>query len=95
MGCGQKFNLGGNERQAKLFTVTELAEALQALPKKSCPGEDGLPPDFYINNWDFLKEHLCEAFQEIWDSGTMPEEWSEGLIYLIPKGEGPSEEIQK
>ena len=25
----------------------------------------------------------------------MPEEWSEGLIYLIPKGEGPLEEIQK
>ena len=76
------------------FNTTEIAEALQALPK-SCPGEDSLPHEFYINKWELIQDDLCAAFQEVMDSGVMPNGWSEGLIFLILKGDGPSEEIQK
>ena len=80
---------------SKPFTSLEIEEALQALPKNSCPGEDGLSPEFYKNNWDLCKDALCAPFQEIMDTGIMPEEWNDGLISLIPKGEGPSNENQK
>ena len=56
------------ENLSKPVTISKLAEALQALPKQSCPGEDGLPSDFYISKWDMLKEHLRDAFQEVLDS---------------------------
>ena len=53
---------------SKPFTSLEIEEALQALPKKSCPGEDCLSPEFYKNNWGLCKDTLCTAFQEIMDT---------------------------
>ena len=44
---------------------------------------------------DLCKEPLCATFQEVLDSGVMPAVWTEGLIVLIPKGEGPSQDIRK
>ncbi|KAH7277724.1 hypothetical protein KP509_38G003900, partial [Ceratopteris richardii] len=34
------------------LTIAELAEALHALPKQSCPRGDGLSTIFFINNWE-------------------------------------------
>ncbi len=73
----------------------ELAEAIRTLPHTSCPGEDGLSSAFFQEYWELLKTDLCQAFQETLDIGSMPTEVGEGLIFLIPKGDGPSKDIRK
>ena len=72
----------------------ELMEALRVLPRHSCPGEDGLTPTFFMRYWDILGQDLRKGFQHILDTGVMPEGFFEGLIFLIPKGEGVSDDIR-
>ena len=78
-----------------VLTCHELTEALHALPKNCCPGVDGLTPTFFIKYWDVFKADLCTAFQQILREGRMPSQFTEGLIYLIPKSDGPSLDIKK
>ncbi len=77
------------------FTSDELLEALKSLPRHSCPGEDGLTPTFFIQYWDLLNLLICQGFQNIFSSGKMPEQISEGLIYLVPKGDSKQTDIRK
>ena len=55
------------------FSESELLDAVRALPRDRCPGEDGLSPTFFLTHWDLLKEGLLLAFQEIMDVGSMRE----------------------
>ena len=80
---------------AQPFSAAELRDALRALPRDSCPGEDGLAPVFFLQYWDMLGEDLCRCMQYIVDHGRMPQSFGAGLIFLIPKGEGVSEDIRK
>ena len=84
-----------NANLQDVLTHEELSEALQALPKTSCPGMDGLTPSFFIKYWDLFKSDLCTSFQQILREGIMPSHFVEGIIYLIPKSEGPSLDIKK
>mgnify|MGYP002775001180 FL=1 len=77
------------------LTPFELHEAITMLPPHSCPGEDGLTPAFFLQYWDIMQEPLCSAFQMILEKGIMPPQLGAGLIFLIPKGEGPSDDIRK
>ena len=76
------------------LTGDELTTALMALPRGSCPGEDGLPVAFFVRYWEQLATGMRHAFQEILGSGVMPESLSEGLIHLIPKEGGDREDIR-
>ena len=50
---------------------------------------------FFLEYWDVIKTDLCEAFNNIFQRGYMPESFTEGFIYMIPKGEGPSDDMRK
>ena len=58
-----------------------------ALPRHSCPSEDELSTTFFLEYWDVMKDNLCRAFQEVFDTGHMPQAWGSGLIFLIPKSD--------
>ena len=73
----------------------EVAEAIRTLLHTSCLGEDGLSPTLFQEYWELVKTDLCQAFQDILDTGSIPTEVGEGLIFLIPKGDGPSEDIRR
>ena len=77
------------------FTLAKPLEAVKSLPRHSCPGEDGLTPTFFIQYWDLLNLLICQGFQNIFSSGKMPEQISEGLIYLVPKGDSKQTDIRK
>ena len=64
-------------------------------PWRETVGEDGLLPSFFLRHWELLEEGLRLAFQEMMDSGVMPESLSEGLIFLIPKEGGDLELIRQ
>ena len=40
------------------FTSNELQDALRALARDSCLGEDGLLPSFFLRHWELLEEGL-------------------------------------
>ncbi len=84
-----------NEALNARLVVDELREALESLSKHNCLGQDGLTPTFFLKYWDLMKFELCAAFQRILDMGQTPKCITNGLIYLIPKGDGPSEDIRK
>ena len=80
---------------AEPLSDVELADALRALPRHSCPGEDGLSPAFFLRYWEVLGPDLGRGYQHILDNGTMPQRFSEGLLFLIPKGEGVTDDIRQ
>ena len=72
----------------------EVSKAIKALAKDVCPRLDGLGVQWYIQYWDLIGDGLTKAYQHILDSGNMPQEWNEGLIYMIPKTNGQLEELR-
>ena len=72
----------------KPTSIFEVKAALDAISSHVCPGIDGLSPDFFWNDWEFIGNDINIAFQEVFDTGSMPSKWIEGMIYLIPKLEG-------
>ena len=54
------------------ITEMELKEAMRAIPKSSCPGEDGLSISFFEVNWDIIGGKLAETCNEIFQTGNMP-----------------------
>ena len=86
------------EMQIALLAPLQSSEVLlaaKALGKDVCPGVDGMGVSWYIEYWDLIGNVLTSAYQQIIDHGYMPQEWTEGLIYLIPKGDGPLDDIRK
>ena len=67
------------------FSSMELCDALRALPRDSCLGDDGLLPSFFLRHWETCGTGLRLAFQEVMETGRLSKSLSEGFIFLIPK----------
>ena len=59
-----------------------------------CPGVDGMGRDFFLIYWELIADDLLAAFQEMFNTGIMPQMWKEGLICLIPKGDVVTDEVK-
>ena len=68
------------------FTDIELRAAVAALDASSCPGDDGLTRQFFLEYWELLHRPLLLGLQQMFDTGSMPPSMTSGLIALIPKG---------
>ncbi|MCO5607951.1 hypothetical protein L7F22_062153 [Adiantum nelumboides] len=68
------------------FSLQKLIDAVHGLDGTSCPGDDGLTRQFFMQYWDLISQPLQEGLQEIFDTGCMPQSMSSGIISLIPKG---------
>ena len=77
------------------FTSQEVLFATKSLGKDVCPGKDGIGVVFYLHYWDFLGPILTRATNLIFSTGTMPTEWKEGIIYMIPKANMQYDEVSK
>ena len=78
----------------KPLSPQETLKAAKTLATDVCPGLDWLGVQWYIKHWDLIGEGLTKAYQQILDSGNMPQDWNEGLMYIIPKSSGQLEELQ-
>ena len=63
----------------------EVSDALAGICRTSCPGIDGLSRDFFEFFWEVIKVDLVDGLNEAWAVGCLPEQFKEGLIFLIPK----------
>ena len=77
------------------FTDTEVWTMAKSLGKYVCPGKDAIGVVFYLHYWDLLGPILTRAINLIFSTGNMPDEWTEGIIYMIPKSDAQCNEISK
>jgi hypothetical protein len=67
------------------MTQNEIEAAIKSLPKKKCPGHDGLSAKFYQTFKEELIPNLLKLFHEIESEGALPNSFYEANIRLIPK----------
>mgnify|MGYP002775251677 CR=1 FL=1 len=48
-----------------------------------------------MHYWDFLGPLLTRAVNLIFPSGIMPADWTEGIIYMIPKSDAQCDGVSK
>ena len=67
------------------ITMQELSKAVKSLKRGKSPGNDGLINEFYMLNWEKIKEHLFQAIVYGLNNGKIHDSALKGLITLIPK----------
>ena len=77
------------------FTFQEVLSATKSLGKDVFPRKDEIGVGFYLHYWDFLGPILTRVTNIIFSMGTIPTEWMEGIIYMIPKSDAQCDEIFK
>nr|CAH8840565.1 unnamed protein product [Trichobilharzia regenti] len=66
-------------------TPTEIAKTINRLRNKKAPGEDGLPPEIYKACTPALIDALHSLFCSIWESETIPSDWSTSVLLPFHK----------
>ena len=69
----------------KQITMEELNRALNKLKAKKAAGDDGIIPEFLKNASSELKEFMIKLFNNLYDNGVFPSEWSSSIIVPIFK----------
>jgi hypothetical protein len=67
------------------LTLTEIHDAIRALPKGKAPGHDGVPMEFFHECAQEVASDLLKAFTAMLNAGETSTYINKGLIKLIPK----------
>lgn len=67
------------------FSVEEIETVVKKALKNKSPGLDGLPVEFYKNNFKNIGPFITQVFNSVFDTGDLPTSWNTALIKLIPK----------
>jgi hypothetical protein len=66
--------------------LEEIERTLKSCTKKKSPGPDGLTYEFYQRNFDIIGQELQQIFNKfLTDPESIPTNFAEGVIILIPK----------
>jgi exonuclease III len=69
--------------------LEEIERTLKSCTKKKSPGPDGLTYEFYQRNFDVIGRDLQQLFNKfLTNPGSIPKNFAEGVIILIPKIRG-------
>ncbi|GBG91676.1 hypothetical protein CBR_g53489 [Chara braunii] len=74
-------------------TAEEAGEALKDMASGKTPGNDGLPVEFYRQQWSILGDDLVAIYNEIQMGGQLPASACKGIISILYK-EGDTNEIR-
>ncbi|PSN53384.1 hypothetical protein C0J52_03797 [Blattella germanica] len=66
-------------------TYNEICHIINKLKTKKAAGPDNIPPELIKYGGRTLKQKLYKLIKEIWEKGSMPDQWKEGLLYPIHK----------
>ena len=73
------------------ITLEELKRVLELAKKKKSPGPDGLTYEFYLQNFEVMKDDMLEIFNAYLSGALLPPKgFSDGVITLIPKNKSSS-----
>jgi hypothetical protein len=65
--------------------MSDVANAIAALPNAKAPGSDGFPVDFYKVFWPKIKQIVFDSIQYAITTGEMSIDQKRGVLTLIPK----------
>lgn len=72
------------------FTVLEIQDAIRGLKSNKACGPDGLSPGNFRLLPDYWVNSLTEIFNQVFDSGTYPEDWTISKLTVLFKKGDPS-----
>jgi len=70
-------------------TENEIYKALFDMDPYKAPGPDGFGASFYQDHWLQVKDHLCFAIKDFFNSGRLLTEINHTFIALVPKVDHP------
>ncbi|KAJ8422037.1 hypothetical protein Cgig2_027268 [Carnegiea gigantea] len=73
----------------KPFTDQEIKQALFSIPDYKSPGPDGFNSGFFKASWKHTNSMVCQAIQEFFRTGVMPNFYAETKLVMIPKTHSP------
>lgn len=80
-----------SDRMDEPFSFSELSSALDHL-NDSSPGVDGIPYSFVKNCSDLSKRYLLSLFNNIYESGSIPDAWKQQIVIpLLKPNKDPSD----
>ena len=83
-----------NEILNDYISEQEISFAIKNLNENKSPGQDGLTNEFYKTFNDQLTPILCEVYNYISMKGELPESMKTGIITLIYKNKGCTENLK-
>ena len=66
-----------------VITIDEVQGALNRSKNGKSMGDDGIPVEVLRNDWSIA--YLVKLFNVCFHTGTVPDQWSRGIIIPIPK----------
>jgi hypothetical protein len=67
------------------FQEAKIKEALFQMERNKATGPDGFPVEFYQTCWEFVKEDVCELFDDFYGGSLDIKRLNYGIITLLPK----------
>jgi exonuclease III len=67
------------------ITMEELKETVKKGKRKKSPGPDGINHEFFIKEWDIIKEDLKDIINDMYINGSISDAQKHGHIVCLPK----------
>lgn len=71
-----------------IISMEEVRKIVFRMASDKCPGNDGIPVEFYQRYFNTIGPFLVKMFNVSYDTGVVPKSWNTSIIKLIPKGDG-------
>ena len=69
---------------------SEIRQAIAGLKNNKSAGPDGIPAEVFKHGGYILTRRLHLLIQNIWEHGTLPQDWKDTYIVVIYKQKGDS-----
>ncbi|WOK96358.1 hypothetical protein Cni_G05065 [Canna indica] len=73
------------KRLSMKVEMNDIWEAVKGLGRGKSTGPDGYIAEFFIHNWDSMKDKMKREIESIFNSYRMPAGWNDTKLVLIPK----------
>ncbi|XP_072088190.1 uncharacterized protein [Arachis hypogaea] len=78
-----------NQNLLQEVTEKEVKDAVFSMGGLKAPGPDGLNGLFYQEHWEIISKEVYGAVKEFFNEGSLPQEFGETVVVLIPKTKNP------
>ncbi|XP_028554225.1 uncharacterized protein LOC114580530 [Dendrobium catenatum] len=86
--CFKKLNVEQQNLLMAEFSKNELVAILEKMENNKSPGNDGVNAFFFKSYWNIYHIEVWKAVKSFFDLRSLPEDWRETLVILIPKENG-------
>ncbi|KAF7809507.1 putative beta-D-xylosidase 6 [Senna tora] len=83
-------NSSNHSNLISIPSIDEIKSTCFSLHPLKAPGIDGFHALFYQRSWETISTSLSREIRSIFETGVIPQDWSDTLITLIPKIENAS-----